>query len=210
MALDHCIRRGVILTGIILAATPSIPARAGSSPEQTVERMSESTESSPAAPQHAVPDDIHVFDPYIGRFRSKQFHDDQTGAPFHYIAEYEWFDTNHSIVKFTISVVVETSGKQAIISQGFYGYDPFQERLHVFGAFTSGHTGYGSVGEFDRRNNRRVTWARSKAADGATIDIRDAAEMQDADTWKNVTRTRKGVDGDWKVVYEDTFTRIRE
>ncbi len=210
MTRDHSGRRGLILTGILfVAATPSIWGRAGSSPEPTVAETPQQSESNPP-PQHAVPDDIHIFDPYIGRFRSMQFHDDKTGTPFHYIAEYAWFDRNHSIVQFTISVVNETSGKQATTAQGFYGYDPFQERLHVFGAFTSGRTGYGSVGEFDRENNRRVTWVRSKAADGATIDVRDSAQMQDADTWKSVTKTRKGADGDWKVVYEDTFTRIRE
>lgn len=163
-----------------------------------------------AAPQRATPDDIHVFDPYVGRFTSKQLRDEESGKTFHYVAEYAWFDTNHAIVKFTISVVNEASGMQAITAQGFYGYDPFEERLYVFGAFTTGSSGFGSVGEFDRKTHRRVTWARSKAPDGTTIHVRDSFEIVDFDTWQDVTSIQQGDDGPWKVVYEDTFTRIRE
>jgi hypothetical protein len=165
---------------------------------------------SAAAPQHATPDDVRVFDPYIGRFKSEQQRDEESGKTFHYIAEYAWFDQKRSIVKFTISVVNEASGKQAVTAQGFYGYDPFEERLFVFGAFATGSSGFGSVGEFDRKTHRRVTWARSKAPDGATIHVRDAFEPVDSDTWKDVTSVRQGDDGPWKVVYQDTFTRIED
>lgn len=170
---------------------------------------SKRSEQSETAPQHATPDDVHVFDPYIGRFESKQFRDEESGETFHYIAQYEWFDSKHSIVRFTISMVTESSKQESTIGQGFYGFDPFEERLYVFGAFASGSSGFGSVGEFDRKTHHRVTWARSKGPDGRTIHVRDSFELVDQDRWKNVTSIRAGDDDEWTVVYEDTFTRIR-
>lgn len=168
------------------------------------------TTASQPSPQRASADDVRVLDPYIGRFRSKTFRDQESGKTLHYVVEYEWFDANRSIAKFTVSTVVDGTGKETINGQGFYGYDPFEERLYVFGAFTSGMSGFGSVGELDRRTHRRVTWARSRNPAGVTVYVRDAFEVVDQDTWKDVTSIREGETGEWKVVYTDTFTRIEE
>jgi hypothetical protein len=160
------------------------------------------------SPQRATADDMHVFDPYIGRFRSKTFHDDASGKAFHYVVEYRWFGAQQSIVEFTVSTAVE--GKQTLNARGFYGYDPFNQRLYATAAFSSGVSGFGSVGEFDRKTRRRVTWARSRGPDGPTTYVRDAFEVVDENAWKDVTSVREGEQGEWRVVYEDTFTRIQE
>jgi hypothetical protein len=161
-------------------------------------------------PQPASPEDIHIFDPYIGRFQSKQFHDAQRGTDLRYLVEYAWFDSTHAIVRFSVSTLYLDDGTRTVNAEGFYGYDPFAGRLYTFGAFSSGLTGFGAVGEFDRTTGRRVTWARSRGQDGVTTWVRDAFELVDPDTWTDVTSIRRSDGGDWRVVYRDRFTRIRE
>jgi len=157
--------------------------------------------------QRATPEDIHVFDPYIGRFQSKTFHDDSTGRAYHFVVEYRWFDAAQRIVRFSVKTVVPDEGREIEGGVGFYGYDPFHERLYASAFFPNGTTGFGGVSEFDRRTHARVTLARSQNPDGAFIEVRDAFEVIDADTWKNTTSvSRDG--GEWKVVYEDTFRRL--
>lgn len=163
---------------------------------------------SDTAPQHAVPEDIHVFDPYIGRFQSKKMYDPDLGKELHYIVEYAWFDAGQSIVRFMVSAEYVGDDEASVNAQGYYGFDPFHRRLYTIGFFAAGSTGFGAVGEFDRATGRRVTWARSKGPDGATVYVRDAFEVIDADSWSDVTAIRGGDDTDWHVVYRDTFTRI--
>lgn len=197
----------VVACSAPMAEEPAAVAPEAASPSAPCEPPDEFAGDTP---QSATRDDIHVFDPYIGRFRSKTLRDEPSGQALYYVAEYAWFDANRSIVKFTISVVNESSGDESINGQGFYGYDPFNERLYVLGAFTFGSTGFGCVGEFDRHTHRRVTWARSQGPDGATIHVRDAFQVVDGNTWKDVTSMKRGEGGEWQVVYEDTFTRIGE
>ena len=135
-------------------------------------------------------------------------HDEAVGKDFHYIVEYSWFDTAHTIVKFTVSTLYVGDERASVNADGFYGYDPFNQRLYTFGAFASGMTGFGAVGSFDRGTGKRITWARSQGPDGVTTYVRDSFESVDADTWTDVTSIWRS-DGDgWRVVYRDTFTRI--
>jgi len=159
-------------------------------------------------PRHAAPEDIHVFDPYIGRFRSRLHHDSDLGRDLHYVVEYAWFDSTESIVRFSVSTAYVAGGDSTVNAAGFYGYDPFAQRLYVFGVFGGGMTGFGAVGVFDRGSGRRETWARSRGPDGVTTHVKDLFELVDGDTWSDVTSVRRGPEGPWQVVYRDTFVRI--
>ena len=159
--------------------------------------------------QHATPEDMHVFDPYIGRFAAAPFAEDVSGDTIHFEVEYAWFDGARTIVKLTVARVRDRDGAATPLTEGFYGYDPFHERIYAVAAFTWGETGFGTVGEFDRTTHRRVTRARSRDANGVTTEVRDAFEIVGADAWRNVTSVRSGDETAWRVVTDEVFTRIR-
>lgn len=204
---------------LALVTLVTLMASAGLTPRQSFGQASGAADPPPApeqsagsggeSPQHATADDMHVFDPYIGRFRSKTFEDEESGKTFHHVVEYRWFDALRSVVEFTVSTVVGEDAER-VNSRGFYGYDPFHEQLYVIAALTQGGSGFGTVGEFDRATRRRVTWARSRTPDGRTMHVRDAFEVVDENSWKDVTSVREGEEGEWRVVYRDTFTRIAD
>lgn len=159
------------------------------------------------SPQQATVDDVRLFDRYIGKFRSQwSKFDDGTTEYFNTVA-YEWFDHEKTIVKFTVATVIPSMDRVIVTAEGFYGYDPFNKRLYVFGAFTNGTTGWGSIGEFNRDTGTRAVWAQSMDANGIVTYVRDEFQPIDADSWKNKTSIRQGDEGDWDVVYEETFTR---
>ncbi|MGE0353088.1 MAG: hypothetical protein AB7I33_00675 [Gemmatimonadales bacterium] len=161
-----------------------------------------------STPQPATADDIHIFDPYIGRFQSMRWHDPDLDKDLHYLVEYRWFDSTRSVVRFKVSTEYLDGSQGVSNAAGFYGYDPFNGRLYTFGVFSSGVTGFGAVGAFDRTTGSRVTWARSKGPDGVTTWVRDAFRMMNPDTWTDETSIRREGSEAWQVVYRDTFTRM--
>jgi hypothetical protein len=161
----------------------------------------------PPPPQPSVADDIHVFDPYIGTFRTGLQHDSVTGRSWYFTVTYEWFDTPRSIVRYTVTMVEPDSTRSTVLSTGFYGYDGFGRRLFVFGAFRAGQVGFGSVERFDRQTFARTTWAQSMQPDGTVQYVRDHFEVIDADSWHNWTEVHSG-DGAWRTVVDEIFTRV--
>ncbi len=157
--------------------------------------------------QIASAEDMRVFDPYIGRFRSKTMRDEQRSTVFHYFVEYRWFDADTTIVRFRVSTVYADDGSEVVNAEGFYGHDPFEQHIYALAAFPWGVTGFGAVGEFDRTTHRRVTWARSMT-DRVVTHVRDVFEVVDANTWTDVTWIRTGPEDEWRIVYQDTFTRV--
>lgn len=184
----------MILAGIALAALLPSLARASGLEE----------------PQAAIAEDMKIFEPYIGAFRSSTHLFDDGKTEHHFIVSYEWFDQKKSIVKYVVSTVIPSQDRTILNSEGFYGFDPFDNRLYVLGAFRNGMTGFGSVGVFDHESGARETWAKSKGADGGVTYVRDGFQLIDADRWRNTTRIKIGDAGEWKVVSEDVYTRIRE
>jgi hypothetical protein len=163
---------------------------------------------SEAGSRTATADDIHIFDPYIGRFRTKPATTQTSGSGSHFEVEYAWFDAAHSIVKFTVTSVAEATNAPTILTEGFYGFDPFHDQLYTFAAFSWSATGFGSVGEFDRSTGHRVTWARSRNPDGTTTWVRDTFDVIDADSWRNVTSVRQSPQDEWNVVNDEVYVRI--
>lgn len=185
---------------IALAATAALgPSTEG---EQAV------TTRYDAVPQRAAADDMRIMAPYIGEFRSATHTFDDGKTEHYFVVKYEWFDRARTIVRFTISMVIPSQGRTLVNSEGFYGFDPFLERLYVFGAFTHGTSGWGSICEFNHDTGARTVCAKSKSADGVATHVRDAFEVVDDNTWKNKTRVREGERGEWQLVYEGTYTRV--
>jgi len=161
------------------------------------------------SPQAATPEDMRIFEPYIGSFRSESKPFDNSEVEYHFTISYQWFDKPKSIVKYVVAMEIPAQERTLVLSEGFYGYDPFNQQLYVFGAFTRGQSGWGTVGLFDHANGRRETWARSMTPDGKVVHVRDTFERLDDNHWNNKTYVRQGEEPDWKVVSEDHYTRVQ-
>ncbi|MEZ5921287.1 MAG: hypothetical protein R3C60_08025 [Parvularculaceae bacterium] len=158
-------------------------------------------------PQGASPADMRIFEPYIGTFKSSTNKFDDGKTDYYFTLDYHWYDKQKTIVKYTVSMVIPSQDRTIVNSEGFYGYDAFNERLYVFGAFTRGMTGWGSVGRFDHETGARETWAKSKDEQGVTY-VRDTFTLDGDSGWKNKTYLRINDETEWKVVHEDSYTRI--
>lgn len=180
----------------------------GAPPDGSADQAAVPTGWSEAGSQTATSDDIHIFDPYIGRFRTRPDTAASGAQASHFVVEYAWFDTGKTIVRFTVTSVDEATSSETILTEGFYGFDPFHDQLYTFAAFSWSATGFGSVGEFDRTTGHRVTWARSRNPDGTTTWVRDAFDVIDASSWRNVTSVRQSPQEAWKVVNDEVYVRI--
>lgn len=161
-------------------------------------------------PQSAAPADMKIFEPYIGIFRSESKKFDDSDVEYHFTVSYEWFDQARSIVKYTVAMEIPVQQRTIVNSEGFYGYDPFNENLYVFGAFTRGMTGWGTVGKFDHESGARETWAKSMNPEGVVTLVKDTFQLIDADHWSNKTFLRSGDAAEWRLVVEDVYTRVEE
>ena len=161
-----------------------------------------------ATPRSATADDMTLFEPYIGRFRS----DDKTadnGTVFHYEIDYDWYDRNHSIVSYALTVVVPANAVRRHIGSGYYYLDRVNGRIGVFGVFPDGRVGNGTMGEFDPETSTRAVWVTGVAPDGTQTQVHDRFEIIDENSWSNVTHIRRD-GGDWQQMGSDTYTRIAD
>lgn len=152
--------------------------------------------------------DMGIMAPYIGTFRgsTKVFDDGET--EYYFAVRYEWWSPEQTIVKFTVSMVIPSQERSLVRSEGYYGFDPFEGRLLVFGVFTGGMMGRGFVGSFDHNAGTHEVWARSMDAEGVVTWVRDGFELIDEDHWRNRTLMRRGDQTHWQQVHEDTYSRL--
>jgi len=162
------------------------------------------------APPPATAEDMRIMDRYVGLFRSATQVFDDGRTEYHHLLRYEWFDRGETIVKFTISMAIPSQDRVLTTGEGFYGYDAVEKRIYVFGAFSHGASGWGTLCELDHATGARTVCARTSEPDGSFTHVRDSFEIVDADTWKNTTRARKSEDDDWAVVYEGRYTRVAD
>jgi len=161
-----------------------------------------------ADPQHATAGDMRIMKPYIGEFRSPTQKFDDGKTEYHHVVKYEWFDRPQTIAKVTISMVIPSQDRVLTSAEEFYGFDSIQNQLYVFGAFNDGTSGLGTICVFNHETGSRTVCVRSMNPDGSLTHVRDSFEVVDESTWKNTTRVRQGENGEWKLVYEGTYTHI--
>lgn len=160
--------------------------------------------------QSAAPEDLSIKAPFIGTFRGSTNVFDDGETEYYFTLNYRWWDQEHSVVKYTVTMVIPSQGRELVRSEGFYGFDRFTNQLMVFGVFSGGMIGQGYIGSFDHASGRHEIWARSKDAEGTVTWVKDGFEVIDGDTWKNRTLMRRGDEADWQPVHEDTYTRVSE
>ena len=158
--------------------------------------------------QSATVDDMALFSPYIGRFRSEDKTSDE-GTIFFYEIHYGWYDRGHTIVSYELTLVVPSQDRRVGIGDGYYYFDRVNNRIGVFGVFPDGRTGLGAMGEFERDTGTRTVWVTGIGRDGVQTQVRDYFEVIDENSWRNATHIRQGEE-DWRQIGSDIYTRIEE
>ena len=190
-------RRKLVLLALCVSATHAPAARGQELPFDP-----------DAEVRAATAEDIHVLDPYIGRFRSPTTENERLGEPTYHEVTYRWIDEGRTTAAFRVATIGAESGEEHSFVEGYYGYDPFDRRLFAVAAFSWGGAGIASVGEFDLETGYRVIHARAPGADGTVTRIRDVFDVIDADTWRDRTYASAGDGDEWTLVYEDVFSRV--
>jgi hypothetical protein len=200
------IRQTIIALAVTLAAMGCAES-ADSNPQP---KAPATAEQAVETPQSASAEDMKIFERYIGTFRSESKVFDDGETEYYFTIAYNWYDQPKSIVKFTVSMNIPSKDRVMALSEGFYGYDPFNKQLYTFGVFSQGMTGWGSLGVFDHETGARSTWAKSMGPDGVVTHVRDSFEVIDEDHWTNKTSIRQGDAADWTVISEDSYSRVME
>lgn len=160
------------------------------------------------APSRATAEDMALFVPYIGRFRSESYNDGNEGR-FYFVIDYRWYDTRKRIVAYTLEQIFLDKQESRAVGDGFYCYDSLNQKIGVFGAFPDGRTGSDTMGRFDRNNHSRTVWIVGTAPDRPPVEVRDHFEIIDGNSWRNITRIRpKGSKEPWREISNDVYTRI--
>lgn len=163
-----------------------------------------------AGAEPASAGDIRIMERYIGEFRSPTYLFDDGKTEHHFSVRYEWFDRPRTLVKFTILMSIPSQDRVITNAEGFYGYDSVRKELYVYGAFSYGASGWGTICEFDLETGARTVCARTMEPDGSLTYVRDSFEVVDDDTWRNTTRIRKGETGEWVKAHEGIYSRTAE
>lgn len=160
-----------------------------------------------SAPAPATAEDMAVFEPYIGRFRSADHVGENSGTRFHYVIDYRWYDRNRTIVSYALELVVPSEDRTVEIGNGFYWLDRARDRIGVFGVFRDGRSGEGAMGEFDHSDHSRAVWINAIGPDGNPVEVHDAFELLGDGRWANRTHIREP-GGEWREIGDDIYTRI--
>ena len=158
--------------------------------------------------QSASVEDMAFFDAYIGNFRSETHTAQGSGKEFFFTIRYEWYNTAKSVIKWTIDTHIPADDIVRRNGEGFYAFDPFENRIQVIGFFPSRPVNSkGWVSDFDPDTGERVIRVIAMSPDGQVTQVRDTFWLIDEDTWGNATYI--SVDGgDWQALPQGTYSRI--
>lgn len=158
--------------------------------------------------QSATVDDMAVLEAYIGDFRSETHVAQGSGKEYFFTISYEWYNDAKTVIKWTIDTHIPADDVVRRNGEGFYAFDPFENRIMVTGFFPSRPvTGRGWISDFDPETGERVVRVMAMSPDGQVTQVRDTFRVIDEDTWANATFI--SVDGgDWQALPQGTYTRI--
>lgn len=160
-------------------------------------------------PQMATAEDMALFQPYIGRFRSEDRIFDDSEIRYHFEVDYAWYDRLRSIVRYELAMVIPEQERRREVGSGFYYLDRVNNRIGVFGAFPDGRVGSGTMGAFDRATSARTVWVNGVGPDGSITQVHDHFEVIDEDSWRNVTHIRQG-EGEWQQISSGVYSRVAD
>lgn len=158
--------------------------------------------------QSASVDDMAFLDAYIGDFRSETHVAQGSGKEYFFTISYEWYNSAKTVIKWTIDTHIPADDVVRRNGEGFYAFDPFENRIMVTGFFPARPvTSKGWLSEFDPETGERVVRVVAMSPDGQVTQVRDTFWVIDEDTWGNATFI--SVDGgDWQALPQGTYTRI--
>ncbi len=159
--------------------------------------------------QSASVEDMAFLDAYVGNFRSQTYTAEGSGKEYFFTIRYEWYNTARTVMKWTIDMHVPVDGIVRRNGEGFYAFDPFENRIMVIGFFPGRPvTGKGWISEFDVATGDRAVRIMAMTPDGRVTQIRDTFRIIDEDTWANATYVSMD-GGQWQALPPGTYTRIK-
>lgn len=194
---------GLVVAAVTLAMSEIVAAHNAASAASPAPQEVEDPQ-----PQSASEEDMQVFAPYIGRFRSEPQRRPSDGAAYHFTVEYSWYDQPQTIVAYKLAMVVPGEEAVTSIGEGFYYFDRVSEHIAVVGVFRDGRSGAGLIGEFDRETHERTVWVTGTAPGQPPVALRDGFELLDEDRWRNVTQVRPPGSNEWRTVSDSVYTRL--
>lgn len=158
--------------------------------------------------QSASVEDMAFLDAYVGDFRSETFTAEGSGKEYFFTVRYEWYNTARTVMKWTIDTHVPEDGAVHRNGEGFYAFDPFENRIMVTGFFPGRPvTGKGWISEFDPDTGARAVRIMAMTPDGQVTQIRDTFRIIDEDTWANATFISMN-GGPWQALPPGTYSRV--
>jgi hypothetical protein len=158
--------------------------------------------------QTASVEDMTFLDAYIGDFRSETFSTGDSGKAYFFTIRYAWYNAAKTVIKWTIDTHIPADDLVRRNGEGFYAFDPFENRIMVTGFFPGRPvTSKGWMSEFDPETGERVVRIMAMSPDGQVTQVRDTFWIIDENTWGNATYV--SVDGgEWQALPQAVYTRI--
>jgi hypothetical protein len=161
--------------------------------------------------EYALPatrQDAAFFDSYVGEFHSDRLTFDDGETEYYFALRYDWFDEGRTTLEYSASMVIPGQDRKVLRSKGFYGYDPFGERIYVAGASRQFGLSFAVLEHSDPGAGERRMLGRLQRPDGNVTLVSDQFEWIDADTFRNRAFVCTSESADWSKVYEGVYTRI--
>ena len=152
-------------------------------------------------------DDMNAFAAYVGEFHSNRETFDDGETEYYFALRYEWYDDAKTTLKYSVAMVIPGQDREVIQSEGFYGYDPFDERIYVAGGFKRLGLSFAVLEHSDPVKRQRRMLGRIQRPDGTITLVSDQFQWLDGDTFRNRAFTCTTESREWTKVYEGTYTR---
>ncbi len=151
-----------------------------------------------------------LFEPYIGTFRSQSYFAEGSGKEFFFTIKYEWYNPVKTVIKWTIDTHIPADEVVRRNGEGFYAFDPFEDRIMVTGFFPGRPVvGKGWVSDFNVETSERVIRIIAKNPEGQTTQVRDTFWVIDENSWGNATFI--SIDGgEWQALPQGVYTRVED
>ncbi|MEP5613431.1 MAG: hypothetical protein ABJP45_14360 [Cyclobacteriaceae bacterium] len=159
--------------------------------------------------QDASPEDMRMFDSFIGTWKGKSFksRDDRN---LHFLIEYEWFDRTKTICGLKIIQVNEDDGNTIQTMQGYYGFDPRQKRIFHYIFSATGGTGFGTLLEFDAKNGSRANAMVARMNQASDLQqMRDRFRLIDEESFENKAYVWQPDSKEWKMMNQGIYKKIK-
>jgi len=158
----------------------------------------------------ATADDTAFFESYVGEFHSDRLTFDDSDTEYYFSLRYDWVDPARTTLKYSVTMVIPDQGREVLNSEGYYGFDPFEQRIFIASAFKRLGLSLAVLEHSDPDAGERRMLGRIQRPDGNVTLVSDQFEWIDDNTFQNRAYTCTTETGEWTQVYEGVYTRQPE